>query len=469
MEFGARRENRLGMNRESWIRIYVGLTVALSLIVAAAVVGVFGTEFNRVQLVAIGAFTILALLTGALESSPKAGIGGSIIFVAHLSACITVGPVGATVVALVSSLSTQLWLKRERIKVLFNAAQMMLSVLVGSNLYLIAGGHLAVASFSDQDFLAYAALVLGYFTINSAFVSGAVAISRREQFGEIWRSQILRAAGYDLVAGGLGLLIGWVYVRFGPLSIFAVTLPIMALRQAYQDNVDLKKANQELEARHRELLEYTVKQIEARDPYTSGHSRRVAEYARIIALEAGLSKAEIGDVATAALLHDVGKVYHEFGTLLQKEGRLTPEEKRLLQSHPVRSAELITTISNLRGRVELAVRHHHENFDGTGYPDGLQGENIPIGSRIIMIADTLDAMTTDRSYRLALTIERVIEELRRYSGQQFDPRLAELAIQSHAIRRLVGLASSDSLDSAPAFVTRRWARPRTRASGSPAQ
>jgi len=144
----------------------------------------------------------------------------------------------------------------------------------------------------------------------------------------------------------------------------------------------------------------------------------------------------VDQIATAALLHDVGKVYEEYAPLLRKEGKLTSEERSLLESHPVRSAELLTTISNLRGPVELAVKHHHENYDGTGYPSRLSGERIPIGARIIMIADTLDAMTTDRPYRKALPLERVVEEFRRYAGRQFDPQLVDIAVKSPALRRL---------------------------------
>jgi HD-GYP domain-containing protein (c-di-GMP phosphodiesterase class II) len=146
----------------------------------------------------------------------------------------------------------------------------------------------------------------------------------------------------------------------------------------------------------------------------------------------------VDQIATAALLHDVGKVYEEYAPLLRKEQKLTPEERSLLESHPVRSAELVTTISSLRGPVELAVRHHHENYDGTGYPSKLAGERIPVGARIIMIADTLDAMTTDRPYRNALPFDRVVEELRRYAGRQFDPHLADIAVRSPTIRRLLG-------------------------------
>ena len=189
-----------------------------------------------------------------------------------------------------------------------------------------------------------------------------------------------------------------------------------------------------------------VNQVELVEPYTSGHSKRVSQYARALAREAGIHGKQVDQITTAALLHDVGKVYEEYAPLLRKQGKLTPEERALLESHPVRSAELLTTISSLRGPVELAVRHHHENFDGTGYPARLEGGRIPIGARIIMIADTLDAMTTDRPYRLALPFDRVVEELRRYAGKQFDPHLVEVAVHSPTIRRLVSGVSEQRPD-----------------------
>jgi putative nucleotidyltransferase with HDIG domain len=181
-----------------------------------------------------------------------------------------------------------------------------------------------------------------------------------------------------------------------------------------------------------------VKAIEARDPYTSGHSVRVSEYARSMARELGLPPKHVDYIATAALLHDVGKIYEEFAPLLRKEGRLTPEERMLMQAHPVRSADLAGTIGEFRGKVQADIRNHHENYDGTGYPDGLVGETIPIGARIIMIADTIDAMTTDRPYRKALTFHRALEELKKLAGQQFDPKLVELVSKSPSIHRLLG-------------------------------
>src|SRR5207245_3805157 len=158
-----------------------------------------------------------------------------------------------------------------------------------------------------------------------------------------------------------------------------------------------------------ELLELMVKAIEARDPYTTGHSVRVAEYARQIARELGLQPKHVDQIGTAALLHDVGKIHEDFAPLLRKAGRLTPEERMLMQAHPVRSADLAGTIAEFRGRVQTDIRNHHENYDGTGYPDELVGEGIPIGARIIMIADTIDAMTNNRPYESVPSLQRLLE------------------------------------------------------------
>src|SRR5207249_3305379 len=176
-----------------------------------------------------------------------------------------------------------------------------------------------------------------------------------------------------------------------------------------------------------------------------------------------LSANALDSIKRAALLHDVGKIYEEFAPLLRKDGKLSPEERMTMQTHVVRSAQLVATAARLRGPVEAMIRHHHENFDGSGYPDGLSGEQIPIGARIIMIADTIDAMTTDRPYREALPFDRVLEEMRKYAGQQFDPRLVDIMTKSTAIRRLVGLSSQPVPPRTPSLFTRSGTQRQERA------
>jgi HD-GYP domain-containing protein (c-di-GMP phosphodiesterase class II) len=134
-------------------------------------------------------------------------------------------------------------------------------------------------------------------------------------------------------------------------------------------------------------------------------------------------------VARAALLHDVGKIHEKYAVVLAKTEKLSPEEWALIQEHPADGANLVATMTKLRDIVP-AVRHHHENWDGTGYPDGLAGELIPMASRIIRFADTIDAMTTERPYRRPLTEAEVRLEIVRCRGTQFDPEIADRLLSS---------------------------------------
>jgi putative nucleotidyltransferase with HDIG domain len=257
-----------------------------------------------------------------------------------------------------------------------------------------------------------------------------VTLSDEIPFDAAWRRIAGPSLFYDVISSALGPLLAYMYEEFQLPGIILLALPIFFVRHIYQANLQLEQVN-------RDLLELMVKTIEARDPYTSGHSVRVAQVAGQLAKERGVGGKAVEQITTAALLHDVGKIHEDFAPLLRKDAKLDPTEKALMQTHPSRSAELVCTISAFQGPVEQAVRHHHENYDGTGYPMGLAGEAIPIGARIIMIADTMDAMTTDRPYRRALSFEHVIQELRKFAGQQFDPALVELVIHSTAVKTMV--------------------------------
>ncbi len=222
------------------------------------------------------------------------------------------------------------------------------------------------------------------------------------------------------------------------MGFFLVLAPILVIRHIYG-------LYRKLQSSGRELLDLMVKAIEARDPYTSGHSVRVATLAKTIAQESKMSAEEVEEVFTAAILHDVGKIHEEFAPLLRKDSKLTPEETALLQTHSVKSADLVGIISSFRGTIQNAVRNHHERWDGGGYPDGLAGDVIPLGARIIMISDTTDAMTTDRPYRGRLPLEAVIGELQKYRGTQFDPKLVDLVVNSVTVRRVMAEMVAGSL------------------------
>ncbi len=159
--------------------------------------------------------------------------------------------------------------------------------------------------------------------------------------------------------------------------------------------------------------------LEARDPYLSGHSTKVLTYAVQIARKMGLGEREIGDIRNAAMLHDIGKIGVRDAVLL-KPGRLDDSEWKILKMHPEMGSNIIAPVRHLSRCVPL-ILHHHESFDGTGYPSGLAGSEIPQGARIISVADTFDAMSSNRPYRDALSHEAAVMELRRVAGSQLDP------------------------------------------------
>ena len=181
----------------------------------------------------------------------------------------------------------------------------------------------------------------------------------------------------------------------------------------------------------RELFYKTIRAIsnalDTKDSYTNGHSLRVTLYSMIIAAELGLDDDYMEDIEIAGLLHDIGKIAMP-KSILCKNGALTDEEFMVMKSHPIRGEKIVINIKKLQ-MISEWVKSHHEKWDGTGYPDALKGEQIPLPGRIIALADTYDAMTSTRPYRTALPHEVAVNEIKRCSGTQFDPQLAELFVK----------------------------------------
>lgn len=175
-------------------------------------------------------------------------------------------------------------------------------------------------------------------------------------------------------------------------------------------------------------IEVLATAIDAKDPYTRGHSRRVTQYSIAIAEEVNLDKREIEDVRYAGLLHDVGKIGIS-DNIIKKPGRLTDEEYAIIKEHPKIGARILKPVDFLADKIP-GVLHHHEYFDGRGYPDHLTGESIPLMGRIICVADAFDAMTTNRPYRKGLTVNTAVAELKKFSGKQFDPACVEAFLRA---------------------------------------
>ena len=192
---------------------------------------------------------------------------------------------------------------------------------------------------------------------------------------------------------------------------------LKALSESAGIAIENARLFQDLQEAYVSTVRLLVSRIEEKDPYTHGHTERVAGYAVGIAKELGFRAEEVQRIQFGAFLHDIGKV-HTQDNILHKPGALTDEEWRLVKAHPVRGAEMIRGVKFLE-RVTDMVRHHHERVDGRGYPDGLVGDQISVGAKIVNVADAFDAMTTDRPYRAGLTVEQAIGQMTQKAGTQF--------------------------------------------------
>lgn len=404
-------------------------TTALAAAIAVAVLLVRDFEINREFLLGAFGVVLLGVYTAVSKYKTTRNAEGEVSFIPYLTAIVvyphwsTVGLIGISVGL------AEMVKKKHYVKRLFNASQYVLASCTATYVYVVLGG-LPLAQDSAFRFLPHTLGVVSFLFVNSVCVAAVIAIAERKSLLRTLVDTNRSSFLYDLFAipGVYG--VARAYTDWSWWGLFVTVLLLYGVRVMYQ-------AKQQLENTNRELLELFVHTVEFRDNYTSGHSQRVARYSRIIARAIGLSAKEVDRIGKAALLHDVGKIHEIFGPILSKPGRLTPEERAIMELHPVKSAELVSKLTEFESIV-ADVRHHHENYDGTGYPDQLIGKQIPLGSRIIMFADTIDAMTTDRPYRKALGPDAVRMELKRCRGQQFDPDICDALLASEQYEKLFG-------------------------------
>lgn len=390
-------------------------TVAAGALVVLAAFAALGEPPSASEWRAAAFFTVFGVLAAALTYNTSKSTAGTISFLPFLSVALVSPNLAALLTVLASTLLAEIVHRRPPLKLVFNTAQHTFSVAVGIALYLAVGGESVLTG--APQILPFVLLVASYFIVNKLAVSTVVAASSGSGTLQLWIKSIGGSALYDALSMPLIIFFAIAYSRLGPGWTAILALPMLGIRQLYRTVYALEKVNEE-------LLQLMVASIEARDPYTSGHSQRVARYARVIAKEAGLPPRQIERVEIAALLHDVGKIHEEFAHILRKPGRLSDEEFAMMKLHPIRSAELVAKVSHFADLV-APVRAHHEAWNGTGYPDQLAGQSIPFAARVIAIADTIDAMTTSRPYREGLPLENVRAEIAGESGRQFDPALAD--------------------------------------------
>lgn len=404
------------------LKTYFALTILVAAVVTTAALVVFRIH-DATAVVVLAALTFLAeTMAFQMPLSGSVSLGFAMGFAAMLYD----GPAAACVVALLGSISLQDIRARKPLPVqVFNSAQLALSILASATMYALLGGrplawtpNLEVLGASDLVAALAAAIVA--FIANIVLVSAGLAIGSDMPFLKVLKEQSFAGYLVSLVMLALlGLVLAQLMHVAGWAAVLLLVAPFAIARQTFRVYLELSAA-------YADTVRSLVRAIEAKDPYTRGHSERVAKYARILAERMGFTKSNADAIEIAALLHDVGKIGISEATL-GKVGRLTKDEVAAIREHPSKSMVVLSEVDFLAEMVPI-VHAHHERIDGTGYPRGLRGEEIPYEARLLAVADTYDAMTSDRPYRAALSDDEAISELQSVAGTQLDSRVVTVML-----------------------------------------
>ena len=408
-------------------------------------------------LVLFGSLTVLAeQLAVDISGRGKTSVG----VVAVLGATFLYHELGILVTSLALALSVAIKARSRLHRILFNFGAVLLS---GQGAHLLfeglAGG--AVDRLSLARMIAPAvAGGLVYYAINHLLLCLVRALSEQRNPWDVWRMEYRWLAPHYAVMGALGLVVALGQVALGWIGVVALMAPVgmmhLAIKQ-YMDRTngylgELRRMNDRLTDSYEATLQALTRALDTRDEETEEHSQRVRRYTQLLAERLHVSEDELEDMARGALLHDIGKIGVPDAILL-KPGQLTDEERVLMRKHPEIGFSMIAHIPFL-ARAAQVVLHHHEAYDGSGYPSGLSGANIPLGARIFAVVDTFDAMTSDRPYRAALPLSAAFAEIERCRGTQFDPEVvgAFLSIPAPELLAIRSEFTSAGAETRPTIV-----------------
>ncbi|MFJ4911122.1 HD-GYP domain-containing protein [Streptomyces sp. NPDC088726] len=377
-------------------------------------------------------WTTLALLTGLYLLCELPGrwpffgssmpISSGSFFPLLLAAAFLLPPGAAALVAIPGSFAGRVENPPAAARRVWRAAQLALTVWAAAQVHALLGGPAALGGSGAGRLpeLPYALLpacaaALAFSLVLSALDGSILAAAEQLPVRRAWAGLLPRALGPHLVHGLAGLMMAVLWnSSYGPLAALFVLLPMYiscwVFAQYHREH-----------AAHRATIRALVQAVDIKDTYTRGHSERVGRASVLIADELGMAKDRVEVLRFAGILHDVGKLGVPT-RVLRKDGPLTPEERRVIELHPEYGHEIVRGIGFL-GEARAAILHHHERLDGSGYPYGLAGREIPEFARVVAVADAFDAMTSTRSYRPGRPVPAAVEELKRCAGTQFDPQM----------------------------------------------
>jgi HD-GYP domain-containing protein (c-di-GMP phosphodiesterase class II) len=423
--------------RRHALRVFVCSATVLALLIIGLALGQVSDVWTLVAL------CLLMLIGGFLRFSVAPNYLASLDSVVLMTVYVIAGPWAAVIATAVAYLP-QVRRRIPPIRRIFNGAQRIIATTAGGVAYTLAGGPVGDGALDHEMRAIFATMVasVAQHLTNAALVSLVIWIDGKASPVEFLRQVViptfLPMAGY----GFLGLLLAVVWLGgLGPLAGLLVLVPLLVARWALSQ-YEVEKTAQAA------TMRAFIQVIETKDLYTRGHSERVSEGVGLLGRHLRLSEDRQNALEHAGLLHDVGKVGVPT-SIIQKPGRLDDSEMDAIRLHPARGVELIGNIPFLE-EVKSAVLHHHEKFDGTGYPAGLSGMNIPYFARIIGIVDAFDCLTSTRSYRPARSVEETLAILEQDKLSHFDPHLVDAFVhvinkEGWTAARVEQLAPDDSV------------------------
>jgi len=360
-------------------------------------------------------FIFLSILSEILAVNMKYG-SISVSFAINFASILLFGPYAACIIASFGpSLRMRegnliVWYKR-----LFNMAALGITTGLSGIIYLNFGGNLGRISLMDNSFALIFAIIT-YLFINNFTMAEVISISQNIKLKKVWINNLKWTVPNYLALAVLGILISAIYLDMGIVAILLFFIPLTLARQSFKMYQDIKKV-------HLTTVQALISTIEAKDAYTKGHSERVAELSAQIARKMNYSESEIEKIKYAGYLHDVGKVSLE-SNILNKKGELSKKEYEIVKEHPEVGANIVKNVKYLE-EVADYVKYHHERLDGSGYPEGLEGEEIPEGARILAVADVYDALTSNRPYRNAWNRNKALNLIEEDAGKCLDEDIVD--------------------------------------------
>ncbi len=416
-------------------------------LVGLAVVAFCAPQLPHSGLVGLVLLTLMAAASERLSIITYDNAKVSISFVFLFAIAVLYGPAGVAVATPFCIISLHFPDKMFGYKFLFNVGNSIISDTLSAAVLISIISDTNNISLSARVLMAALAAAGFNYAVRTFLISTIGTLATGQHIWAFWREKFQWLYPHYVVFGFLGLALAVAYQQIGVTGLLAFAVPPVMMRLAMKQYVDrttrsvamLKRKNEQLLKANREILamserlretydatlEALAAALDARDSETGGHSGRVTVYTMDMARELGVieDSADWLDIERASLLHDVGKIGVS-DAILNKPGPLTSEEWQQMRKHPAIGYEMLKDVKFLSIAAGI-VYAHHERYDGKGYPTGLKGEDVPLGARIFAVADAFDAMTSNRPYRRALSVDKACEEITNNSGTQFDPNVVE--------------------------------------------